>query len=574
MRTKIFSLTFLLGCIIALSASNLYAQDADITSARISATILQNGEVRIQEHYTYRFEGVFDRTNRSILLTGSSVIDSLQVTEGNTLYEQNPSKEQGSFQIFHNNDSLRIQWYFRALNEIRSFSLQYTINKGTVVGPSWSEFNWEYIGIRKKADIEQAIITINLPESIQSNVFTWVHSSVADVRRSEKSRSMEFRIPEVEENKRVSIRTVFPTTFIPGTAVTDSNYSLAKTRSEEAVYAEQQRTQTQTESRQYRIGFSLMILISALSFLSLTFIYLRFGQRPTADAVSSIDIKELTSSYSPAELGYLLYKKIHSNQIFATLLDLARHGLFRIVESTGTGWFSSDTFIVERTQTDADVKTMRDHEVHLYNFVSDQLLAGNNRLSKLFKASGIQMQTFTSEWKRQFTETIDSHDWFDRKSEQWQTISIIVQAVFVGGSLLNLILTGPIGLIATGISAVLMLGSFGISHRTEKGRKVLVRAKRYKQQLENNELSPNKLDPAIHYIYSVALGVVPYRQKLLLEQLELEQITDWIVLADKIEMESETQIERLEKLTSTGIGSVSGFSSTGTISFGGLIDDD
>lgn len=506
-------LILLLGISLGIPQSGA-AKSYEIPIIRIEVSIQPDGSVRITEHRTYEFNDSFSWADYRLPLKGYSSISNIRVTEKNHAYTNSNSEEAGTFLVQRSDGQVRVQWFYEADDERRTFSISYTLEGAIVVGSKWSEFFWNYISSDREKDTDSLDIQLWLPQSVGSDsIFSWSRGPKSKISLSNSTEGYQVTAADLDEDESVKIRTVFPRSVFNEqlVGVTNPAYTLADAKEDEEKYQKEWTEQQKREARYAGYGKQLALIVSLLSIGFFMVFYRKYGERHSANHVSATQSIMIPGRLKPAVAGWLLQgKNISSLLLVATLLGLARRKYFVIEEQEPKeGWFGSEEqqFRVKETDTSPSDE-LTEWEANLKDFVSEQIAEGHDQIDKLFSGSSYSASKWFSVWKTQLNDYCEAKGWYDDKSYKGVYANIAAQVFLLIVSIIATIWAGVIGIIPITLSLGFLAGSAGIIRRTPEGEATYKRWKAYKEGLKNAEtysLGHELLDK--HAIYSVAFGL-------------------------------------------------------------------
>ena len=141
MRNKIFAFNLL------LSFSSLFATDKSykILSTEIQTSINKDGTIDFTESREFSFNGDFSYAFQDIPKRGYDKIFDIQVFENEVAYVNTETKEAGTFLIDERKNSYRIYLYHKSIDEVKKFTIKYTLDNPFRIGENESQFYWIYL---------------------------------------------------------------------------------------------------------------------------------------------------------------------------------------------------------------------------------------------------------------------------------------------------------------------------------------------------------------------------------------------------------------------------------------------
>lgn len=571
MRFQFYFLAVILLIASAVIPQNSFGKSYTIPEIRVEVAVHEDGTIHITEYRTYNFDGSFSWADYRLPLQGYTGIKDIRVQENNTAFINQNSEEPGTFQVQQSDEQIRIQWFYDAEDEQRTFSISYTLEGAVVVGPEWAEFFWNYISAERDQDTERLHIAMQLPQSVGSDsIYSWERGPADKITLTTTESGYLVTAKDLNEDESVKIRSVFPRHIFNQQAVTTTNpdFTLALAREDEQQYQQALAEQREQNARYAQYGQQLTILTSLLSIAAFLFFYRKYGKRFSTN-ISSTETIMIPGRLKPAATGWLLQgRSINSTHLMATLLDLARRGQFIIKEEkTEEGWFGSEKkrFRIEKKETTSPDE-LTDWESNLSSFVSEQIAGGNNYIDELFSDSSYSSSKWFSNWKKQLNDYCQAKNWYDEESYKGAYSNAGVQFFLLILAILATYWAGPLGIASLAITFVLLVGSVAIIRRTAEGEQTYKRWKNYKEGLKNakaHSIGNDILDK--HIIYAVAFGLSKSQIKTIIEENDPSSSAFvWLMIYPSGARSSADIANSFSTLSATGTTSFPGSSSAGT----------
>jgi len=489
-----------------------YAQDYSMPEVNIKATIQDDGTVLVEESRTYNYAGSFSWADYRLPKQGFREIRDIRVTEPDSSYINENSEEPGTFSVSESDDLIVIKWHYDATDEIRTYTIHYELEGAISIGPEYSEFFWTFVGDGRDKVIGSSDISVQIPGRVSpESMYNWNYSSVSDSELIESESTFTLRSSRVDRNQNLAVRTLFPTSVFQSglIEVTDPNLDLEEIIQEEAENDEMLQRQAERDAFYAEIALSVTILLSLLSFAIFYFSYSRYGKRHTTATISDRETVVIPDRTPPAIIGRLMSSRhTTGNHLVATIFDLARRGWFKIEENEKeSSFFSSEKSEFQISIPDQlPEEDLPKWEQMVVDFVSRQVMAGNNTFDKMFQKSGSKTAKWFNLWKKEIKQVFDDKGWIDKSSYTGVYINVAGQFFIDVAAIFVLILAGPIAIIAFATTLIFMIGSTAIIRRTKEGEEIFRRWKAYREGLKNADdrtIEMELLDQ--HFIYATAL---------------------------------------------------------------------
>lgn len=305
----------------------------------VDVEVLENGDLIVTENQTINFSGApFTFGYRAVPVDrngNNDGIDSVEVIEGDLVYQQNSSERPGTFTVRDSGGETEISWYFEPALGSRRYTIRYRVRGGVRTEPSGDQLFWNAMPSGLGSTIAAGRVNITLPEGITAESTTALiggqPSPYVTTTTSADGRRVTFELTQgrpAGQDFEVGVR--FPTGQI---AVETPSWQRAEQIADV-------------------IGLIALIggLILAIGgpLVVLLIWYLR-GRDPDPGVVPEY-LAEPPADTPPAVVGTLIDETAHIHDIMSTLIDLARRG-YLVMEQTGTG---GDDYTFRRTDKDAD----------------------------------------------------------------------------------------------------------------------------------------------------------------------------------------------------------------------------
>jgi len=326
-------------------------------------------------------------------------------------------------------------------------------------------------------------------------------------------------------------RVVFPKSMVPSATRTSGMASLNSILAQEEQWAEEANRTRKIQRALLPISIACLIAC-AVSAITLQ---LRWGKEYRPE-FSGDYYRELPGDYTPAELGYLWnFKKIGSQDIAATILDLARKGFLRIEVSTeekevlggilGTKTVTDYVLVLEEKGTavleDPKVEPgLTEHERFLLEYLFRTASGGKSalplkRLETVGNNSPASINKFFQGFKERVESTPAALQMFDHKTDEIRIREIIAGSIVFGSGLIALSITRsialPVILICAGGLILIFSGTF-LRRRSQTGSTHMEMWKAFRRFLEDFSALDMAEIPSLviweHYlVYATVLGI-------------------------------------------------------------------
>lgn len=154
---------FLFTIPITVSADTKYYS---IDKLLINAEIQSNGDVLVNDEFTYTFNGDFNGIYLNLNLNGSSgySINNVTIEDKNGTYDlkEKNDKSNNSYEIINTNDKVQVKIYSKSSNEEKKFKVEYLINSAAIKYVDFSSLNWSFYTASKENPVNNIELNISL----------------------------------------------------------------------------------------------------------------------------------------------------------------------------------------------------------------------------------------------------------------------------------------------------------------------------------------------------------------------------------------------------------------------------
>jgi uncharacterized membrane protein len=200
---------------ITFSPVTTFASDYSLPEIRIEVEITRPGNIHISEHRTYHFNGSFSWADYRLPKDGFSEIRNIRVYENEVAYINENSETPGTFSVSESDREIVTTWHYRAEDESKTFTITYELTGALSVGPSYSEFFWNYLGAGRDKRTDYLDISISLPDEVSNDsLYTWSRGFEAVLSIDQKPGKIDISAEMVPQSQSVQIRTLFPTSVL------------------------------------------------------------------------------------------------------------------------------------------------------------------------------------------------------------------------------------------------------------------------------------------------------------------------------------------------------------------------
>ena len=501
MRNKILAFNLL------LFFTNLFAVDKSykILSTDIQTIINKDATVDFTETREFSFSGDFSFVFQDIPKRGYDKIYDIQVFENEVAYLNTETKKAGTFLIDERKNSYRIYLYHKSADEVKKFTIKYTLDNPFRIGENDSQFYWIYLSDKWEKRPGELSISQKFSGEIYKN------GIVYDLEKPSNSKKYDLQIDEstynfyssgFTKNTEMKLRTIFPSSFFSNPAINDPNFSLTA----------YEKDKNNKNLARYFIG-----LLSTFSLFS----FVRYVRRNLTKFKIDIDKNHLFTTYPsedhPAVINGLIYRELSlgpsGGGVLSTLFELA--SLKKIyIEAIGENkWYKSKQLKVSIHSTD-------DHDVK--SSFAKLLL---KRLKKFgsetfFKEIYSDISSYASEWTSLKKDAINNNGWVDTSyQDEKKRYAITHFLILLSITFCAFWFNTLIGLLAIAPFFFFVVTIAG-SRLTKEGQLLYNQWGLFIHQLSEDKIKVEHFEPDRLLQYCLALGVQPESLKSIIKKIE------------------------------------------------------
>ena len=445
-------------------ASNRYLEASKFD---LTVDIKDNGDARVVENITFRFDGSFNGVLRDIAYDRTSGIEDIQVQlkENGSLTEftEGYSGSSGTYELEDTGSLAKLKIYEESSDEEKTIVVSYTLKNVAEKYNDIGILNRKIIDTGWDITLNNINITITIPEgATKDKLKVFAHGPLTGTSTIVDNRTFDFTVPSVN-GQFVETLVIFPPELLPNSTnvfAKDQLPTILENEGKLADIANKEREEAQkeieAERKRKELGRNLLpVFLGGIAAAVGSIIFMaRKYTRGLPPEFEGYYYRELPEDYSPAVMSYLLSKgKTKDDDIMATLMDLARKKVIRLspteVETGKIFKKTEETFKI--TWLDAGkTSSLLPHEKFLAEWFINDIGGGTGLvledLEEIVKTkkAALQFQSDYSYFKALVKETAEAKGFF--------TANVIKGAgIFV--------LLG-FGFIVAGIIGSFVLGSF------------------------------------------------------------------------------------------------------------------
>lgn len=506
------------------------ARSLEIMQVDITVEVMPNGDLNVVERRTIDFSGQFRGADQKINFDGIELYSEIFVSENGvyyTLVDQFPTSEPGTYSVQVFGDQyFMIDYSFDALDERRTFTIEYIARDAVVVHEDVAELYYKFIGDEWDYPTRNAIVTLTLPEGAEEgDVRAWGHGPGYGSVDIEAPDRVSWMVSPLPERSFLEGRVVFPVSLVPNSERFSGQEALPGILSEEQRWAMQ--ANALRFAHRYQVYYTLFLLL--VVGLVLYRLWRRALNRKSA--YMGKYFRELPGQYSPPAAGYLWNKKkIIPQHLSAHIMNLARLRHLKIEELPGGKEFQLTELKSKHMLSSLDSLVIAFIFNQVYPHFNKDEAEDSKEQSKVVtfrqiqdyaKAKASSFQKFYDSWSN-MAKAEGEHQMFFLKSPSWLW-GCLPLLLMIALSLIAMIWLGLylFGVILFIIPFILFFASPN-TYYSEYGADQLLKWRAFRRFLVHFSSMDRSTVPSLivweHYlVYAVILGVA----KQVIDQLAI-----------------------------------------------------
>ena len=510
-----------------------------ITNYDINATVLENGDLLVQEVFKLdgqyngferiikfknsnlpTFDGSEESFNGSDIYNGSSVElkqiravfpgenDFNVLKNSGDQFTKVNSANKGDYGVYEENMGSTSNRYliYNPSSSGKAFYIEYVITNLAIVHNDVSEIGWN-IFTSLDEDVENLRVTVNLPNN-QNELRVWAHGPLIGNIDIVNKNQFVLTLNGLYANEAVDTRFVFDKNSIVNPRKTTGVDALDTIIKLETQKAEQANLEREQLKKQEMIKFWIVLVVAIAYLVILIILTIRFYLKHDREFKSEFDQKyfrDIPSDYPPSTVGYLFNKKISSNDLSASVLDLVEQKIIKVEGSDKKDY----KFIY--TNKEANLNESQSKLIDLIFEQNDEIL-----LEDLKKNAKKDYDSFLSKynsWNNLVTSLAVKEKFYEKKSAVGYVLYCIF-GLFLGFISLNWSNIWTIFI----LSMIIIIGSICVliyivasNKRTSKGNEEYAKWKALKNFLKDFSIIDRRELPEVslwgkYLVYAVSLG--------------------------------------------------------------------
>jgi uncharacterized membrane protein len=506
--------------LILSSVKSISAKSYSIQRADFVVKISKSGDANVTENRTYNFSGSYSWADMWINTGNNYAISNIEIRD-----ENGPLR----FDESDSPDKVYIKWYYTALDQVKAFTLTYTIKNAVTDHPDIREFYWQLIGDQWTEGTGEVTARVLLPSAVDgTQIRGYGHGPLNGKVTIPDNQEVDFSAASLPSKKMFEVRVLFPLTGLP--MARQSGQTLAQILDEEKGFADK----TLADQRNLILLVLTEIILGGLVTIFVIFRVLYWTWKwwkegrdlppPTVNLAGTLH--DPPSDLEPGMVETLLAPNLKptGKAITATIINLIRKKAITLTSEKQTaalGIFSRKDKYFLAQNPDYDKSKMTDLETELMHFLFFLKKGGKvalDTVKKMGKTEPEKTRNFWKEWQKDCLANL-AEDGYLELGNYKESFKIgresgtFMVAGFVGLWFLApnpILMAFSILVLAGGL--VLSRLKIAIEMRTIKGNQEYANWKAFKKYIKEYSVTKNyPIDSVIlwekYMVYGAVLGV-------------------------------------------------------------------
>ncbi len=535
--------TFLtLLCCVLLLPATLSAKSYEITNVQIDAQLTRKGNMKVQEHRTFNFNGQFSYSFRSFPKDRVNYTE-IRVSENGVDFVESSGGSPNTYELIDRGRRMEVRWYYDANDEERTFTISYNVRKLVERGKDAAVLYYKFIGNDWTEPQQHVVISLSPPGDLaKEDINAWLHGPLWGEYRIEKNGVISAWCDNYPARTFFEIRALYPLESFPN-ARENPRLVRSQIMNDEGVWVEQanQRRLAAIESEEnkkarWRYGLPVALIISFLGMGGLYGLYNRYGRRPVLPERKPEFLSSAPSSEPPALIAYLLGNEmISGTALVSTLFDLANQGYLEMHEGMKTKpKFWGGTKEVKTYSWKLDRSKYREEppkyefERSAIDFLFSDISGGSDELEvDDLKSKRSEMIKFFSKWKEEVMNEGRRLEWVNQESKKGLYYGLALVGLLSIPVIVGIIFLGPWVILAAGVLVVLLILALFIPHNTIDGMVLKNRWKAFSKYLKKGRFKgagEPRSELGKYFVYGSVLGLTEDNFKEIVQHFSADHV--------------------------------------------------
>lgn len=378
---KKFIASSLILIIILIAFASFAEESLSISKWYVDSTLLENGDLQVEEYLKFDFNDDFNGVYRSIVLERIDDVYDLRVYEvvnGNEVeFVLNEKAKNGDTNVYNyeiKNNQLRLKIFSPSEDEQKTFGIKYTLKNVATLHKDTGELYYKFLGQENETPIRNFSVDIKLPQFDRDIIKIFGHGPLNGVINFSNDNLIRLEVDNIPSNTFIEARVLYPIEYTP-LSNRAGNKTLTDILQEEKMFQEEIETKQAKKEKAKGILNQISLVIWAIGILVTGYIVRKFRRNPDMyNNMDSLYPKDL----SPAELNLFMNSMINSRGIMATIFDLARRGYLTIDESEDLSakrkYRKQDFVFIKTGKSDFEILK---HEAYLLDWLFNEIGDGS-----------------------------------------------------------------------------------------------------------------------------------------------------------------------------------------------------
>jgi hypothetical protein len=283
-----------------------------IDSLDVLLDVQENGDVLVDETFTYAFVGNYHFVERNIALDNLTGIADIEVRDASgAVLPESGSDTVGTFRAYKEGDQEYIRVNFDVTDASATYTFHYRVKSEIMFWDEGDELRWYVFDAETPVSIGRVKATVTLPGSVPSeDIDPSVEAGygVEATFASPAPSTMVYEASDIPPYSNFWIVAGFPKGVVKNVVTARDVFGFIVPK----------------------LGFVLPVA----TFLAMLLIWMRRG-RDQPSQVHAKYVSEPPSDLSPGLVGALIDEKVDTKEVIATIVDLARRGYLEMTDSKG-----------------------------------------------------------------------------------------------------------------------------------------------------------------------------------------------------------------------------------------------
>lgn len=495
-----------------------------IDSVDITAKINSDGSMLVTEFRNYNFHGNYSYAFREMPITDDVKFSNYRVSENGRDYRLNDSRNEGTYQVYNDNNSTIVKWHYRAKNEVRSFTFSYKVDGAITRYQDVAVLYYKFISEEWKKKNRNVNIRIIPPEEGNyGSIRHWFHGPVWSESKLEYNGEIVAWSKYIPARRFFEVRALYPENLFPNLE-TNFDYVEGKILSEESAWAEEAnklreayQIKQKNRIKRHKFGKIVLPIFALLCLIIPILLHRKYGKRPPF--VNKIDIlAEAPENLPPAFVSYLINsRQILGSALVGTLYDLAVRKFLTLqedkIQKKKKKFITIYTLKLNREYYTENVDLLQDFEQELIEFIFTEISDSHDSLDiKILTKKRSKFVSFFNKWKKSVEHSVREKNWFDRKSVKGANFCAIVGSFYLSLFIGSIFLFGPSCLYMLALVFITFIYAIIIPHKTMEGRWQYEQWRAFKRYLIKKKYKNSSQEDLLKninnlFIYGIVFGI-------------------------------------------------------------------